>query len=316
MILAGDIGGTNTRLALFDGHSTTPLTTCVYASGTHAGLEEMVDKFLGENDARVEAAAFGVAGPVFGGRVDATNLAWPVDGARVAHHLGLPGVALLNDLEANALGIECLADDDFEVLQAGAPDATGNAAVISAGTGLGQAGMYWDGQRYHVFATEGGHADFAPRNELEERLRHFLAAEFGHVSYERVCSGQGLANVYRFLTGKTRDPAEISEAALAKTEEHAIEALDLVVSIYGSQAGNLALTLMATGGVYLGGGIAPKILPTLHEGGFLAAFNTKGRLSGMLARIPVRVIVNDAAALLGAALFATRARRGDVAASR
>jgi glucokinase len=307
VILAGDIGGTSTRLALFDDEPTEPAAFEVYASRAHAGLEEMVRDFLRHHPANVESASFGVAGPVRDGRVETTNLAWPVDGSSLAPALGLGRVSLLNDLEANARGIEALGPDDFEALNDGDPGATGNAAVVSAGTGLGQAGMYWDERRYRVFATEGGHTDFAPQNELEEDLRRFLAAEYRHVSYERVCSGMGLVNIYRFLRERGApdlDGVEISRRALDESDQTCVRALDAMVSIYGAQAGNVALTLMATGGVYLGGGIAPKILPKLQEGRFMDAFVDKGRFGELLGRIPVRVILNDKTALLGAALAA------------
>lgn len=301
MILAGDIGGTSTRLALFDGDPT-PEALEVYRSREHDGLEEMVGAFLRAHPAPVERAAFGVAGPVRGGRcVDTTNLAWPVEGASVAQAAGVAHVRLLNDLEANAYGLAALGPDDLHTLNAGAPDADGNIAVVSAGTGLGQAGLYWDGERHHVFATEGGHVDFAPRNDEEDGLRRFLASELDHVSYERVCSGLGLVNVHRYLAGgRELDAPAITRAAL-EGDDTASRALDLMISIYGAQAGNAALTLMATGGVYLGGGFPPRILPRLREGGFMRAFVDKGRFRGLLERIPVHVILNDKTALLGAA---------------
>ena len=305
VILAGDIGGTNTRLALFDGGSREPAALATYPSGRHSGLDEMVDVFLAEHPAAVERACFGVAGPVRNGRcVDTTNLAWPVNGPSLARALGLPEVSLLNDLEANARGIVALGPEDFAVLNEGDPDARGNAAVISAGTGLGEAGLHWDGERHRVFACEGGHTDFAPRSELEVELWRFLTAELGHVSYERVCSGMGLVNIYRFLGGPPVEGGEISRAALAATDERAVRALDLMASIYGAEAGNLALKVMATGGVYVGGGIAPKILPKLADGTFMRAFLDKGRFRALLERVPVRVILNDRTALIGAALCA------------
>ena len=312
MILAGDIGGTSTRLALFDGDPREPLALQVYASREHAGLDEMVADFVAEHPAEVRHACFGVAGPVRGGRcVDTTNLAWPVDGSALARTVGLDRVSLLNDLEANARGLAALGPADFAVVNEGDPNASGNAAVVSAGTGLGQAGLYWDGDRYHVFATEGGHADFAPRNPLEEGLRRHLADEHGHVSYERVCSGIGLVNVYRYLRGTGGNPEgrefdapAITRAALDGTNPVCVQALDTMVSIYGAQAGNVALTLMATGGVYLGGGFPPRILSKLEDGCFMRAFLDKGRFGALLERIPVRVILNDRTALIGAALCA------------
>lgn len=316
MILAGDIGGTKTNLALFngDGDGRHPVRLETFRSGEHEGLEPMIEAFLSEREEAVEAACFGVAGPVRDGSCfDTVNLAWPVDGPGVAALLGLDEVGLLNDLEANAWGIAALGPDDLAVLNAGHPGASGNAAVISAGTGLGEAGLYWDGQRHHPFATEGGHVDFAPRSELELELWRFLAAELGHVSYERVCSGMGLVNLYRFFlhrSGPLPQPdwfveasdkgAAVSKAA-ASGDEPASEALDLMVSIYGAAAGNLALKLMATGGIYIGGGIAPKILPRLREGGFMRTFTDKGRFARLLEGVPVSVILNERTALLGAA---------------
>jgi glucokinase len=316
MILAGDIGGTKTNLALFNGgRPGEPVAVGTFPSVEHAGLDAMVRVFLEQHPAEVEAACFGVAGRVDGMRVDTTNLAWPVDGMELARLLGIPHVTLLNDLEANAWGIAALPPEDFAVLNEGNPEAGGNAAVISAGTGLGQAGLYWDGERHRPFATEGGHVDFAPRNELEVELLRFLSAELGHVSYERVCSGMGIVNLYRFFLHRSsqEEPewfaaAQDKAAAVANAaeagDETADRSLDLFCSIYGAQAGNLALTVMATGGVYVGGGIAPKLLPRLRTGGFAQSFVAKGRFRDLLAAIPVRVILNDRAALLGAALYA------------
>jgi len=311
LILAGDIGGTNTRLALVDGDPREPVALEIYPSKQHASLEEMARAFLTAHPAELEAACFGVAGPVRDGRVRVTNLAWPVDGASLAAVLSLDHVLLLNDLEANAWGIAALGPEDFHVLNEGRPDARGNAAVCSAGTGLGEAGLYWDGKRHHVFACEGGHTDFAPLTDLQEGLREFVAAEHGHASYERVCSGIGLVNIYRFLTGGSELSAtEISQAAMAGTDDHAVAALDLMIEIYGAEAGNLALKLMATGGVYLGGGIPPRILPKLEAQSFMRAFTDKGRFVDLLAGIPVRVILNDRTALMGAALAAAELPKG------
>jgi glucokinase len=307
LILAGDIGGTNTRLGLYDGDVRTPVALEIYPSRDYASLDEMTVAFLESHPAELAVACFGVAGPVREGRADVTNLAWPLDSTSLAASLGLERVLLLNDLEANAWGLGALAPDDMHTLSQGSPDASGNAAVCSAGTGLGEAGLYWDGERHHPFACEGGHSDFAPLDERQESLRDFLAAEYGHVSYERVCSGMGLINIYRFLDGGcSLQASEISQAALAGTDLTAMAALDLMVTIYGAESGNLALKLMATGGVYLGGGIAPKILPKLEEGTFIRAFVSKGRFTDLLSEIPVRVILNDRTALMGAALAAER----------
>jgi glucokinase len=310
VILAGDIGGTNTRLALF-AEPSVPLALEIYPSREHASLEEMVRTFLAEHPVQVDAACFDVAGPVRNGSVDPTNLAWPVDGAVLARLLGLPSVALLNDLEANAWGLPALGPEDVAVLNEGDPKAVGNAAVCSAGTGLGEAGLYWDGARHRPLACECGHTDFGPRNDLELDLYRFLAAEHGHVSYERVCSGPGLVNIYRFLVDRSGEPASvelegaaISRAALEGSDECAAQAQALMISIYGAEAGNLALKVMATGGVYLGGGIPPRILPLIQEEGFMRSFIDKGRFHELLSRIPVRVILNDKTALLGSALRA------------
>ena len=301
MILAADIGGTKTHLALFAVDGSGPVEAASYPSG-ELDATVMIERFLSENPAEVLHACLGVAGPVRDDVISGVNLAWSVEAGGVNELLGGAPVQLINDLEANAWGLAALGPDDFAVLNEGDREATGNAAVISAGTGLGQAGLYWDGERHHPYATEGGHSDFAPRNEMEIALYRFVAAETGgHVSYERVCSGLGLSTIYRFLGGGKEDAGTIARAALDRTDERAEAALDMMVSIYGAQAGNLALMVMATGGVYLGGGIPPKILPKLADGAFMRAFLDKGRFAELLACIPVRVILNDKAALIGAA---------------
>jgi len=320
MILAGDIGATNTRLALFtdeDGH-----LYCVaegtFRSQDYPNLDVIVHEFIASHKVAISAACFGVAGPVQHGRCETTNLAWVVDAAVLASVLGTEQVRLINDLEATAHGIATLTASDWLVLNAGATDAVGNTAVIAAGTGLGEAGLHWDGKVYHPFACEGGHTDFAPRNELEIELLRYLLARFGHVSYERVLSGPGLSVLYQFFrdTGRgvepqwladeltQRDPAAvIAQAAIEEKSDLCGQALNLFVSLYGSEAGNLALKVMATGGVFIGGGIAPKILPKLQEPTLLHAFFAKGRMRPLLEAIPVRVIINPKTALFGAARF-------------
>ena len=321
-VLAADVGGTNTRLALFAPGNATPMHLETFASNEHASLDQMIGLFLAEHPTTVDAACAGVAGPVRAGRTEAVNLAWPVDAATLATTLALPRVTVLNDLEANAWGLGSLDPDDLASVLAGTPDPIGNRAVISAGTGLGQAGLFWDGSGHRPFATEGGHADFAPRSELEVDLYLFLAAELGHVSYERVVSGMGLVNIFRFLLhrGQRGTPGWLAEArssggdeaavishhALEESDPTAAEALDLMISLFGAQAGNLALSVMATGGIYLGGGIAPKILQRLRAGGFAEAFLAKGRFAELMSRIPVHVILNDLTALMGAARRAER----------
>ena len=295
-----------------------------YPSRKYAGLGEIATAFVKEQKVEVERACFGIAGPVKDGRVEATNLPWVVDSRSLARELGLPTVRLLNDLEANAYGIALLDAADFVTLNRGAKGAAGNCAVISVGTGLGEAGMYWDGQAHHPFACEGGHVDFSPRDELEGELLNHLRPKFkkcGHVSYERILSGPGLLEVYQFLRDvkggqepawlretlmlKEKDPsAEIANAGLKGRCELCVKALDMFVSFYGAEAGNLALKTMAIGGVYVGGGIAPRIIKKLKGPLFMAAFTAKGRMRKLMNDMPVRVIKNEKAALLGAALAA------------
>jgi glucokinase len=319
MILAGDIGGTKTRLGFFEASGTRlqPASEASYHSRDYPGLIEILRDLFRAHRPRAALLSLGIAGPVRQGRVETPNLPWVVDARHLQDELRCGPVVLLNDLEANAHGLGELGPDDFAVLNPGAPGAAGNQALVSAGTGLGEAGLFWDGARHRPFASEGGHADFAPRTDLERELDAHLAREFGHVSYERVLSGPGLVNIYRFLRQRDGRPEElpalmerlgvkdeaaaISGAALGGLSELCGRALDLFASIYGSEAGNLALKLLATGGVFLGGGIAPKILPKLRETAFLEAFNAKGRMAQLLREIPVRVVLNDRAALLGAA---------------
>ncbi len=321
MVLAGDVGGTHTRLALLAAGGEEPRSVEVYGSRDHESLEEMLRAFLGAHPTELEAATVGVAGPVRDGRTQAVNLAWPVEAAGLADVLGLDRarVSVINDLEANAWGLRALGDADLTVLNEGDPDEDGTVALVSAGTGLGEAFVTHGPYGPAAQASEGGHVDFAPRDERQEELRRWLARSEGHVSYERVCSGMGLLSIYEFLRARAGEPepawlAEeraagsdgpaITRAGLERRDRIASEALDLMISIYGAQAGNLALTVLATGGVYLGGGIAPRIVDRLREGGFMEAFVAKGRMSGLLEQMPVRVILNDRAPLLGAGLHA------------
>src|SRR3989454_3371090 len=299
MILAGDIGGTNSRLANFEGVQgrVKPIVEETFPSRGSASLDDIVRTFVSKHHLRIAHACFGIAGPIRHGRSDAINLAWVVDAQRLAQQLGLPTVGLINDLEANAYGAAALAPEDFAVLNEGAPEAEGNAAVIAAGTGLGEAGLYWDGKQHWPFASEGGHASFAPDDALQVELLQYLRQQFAHVSWERVLSGPGLHNVYTFLRDTQRgvepawlteelrqdDPAAtISRTALAGTCDLCVQALDLFVALYGTEAGNLALKFMATGGVFVGGGIAPKIIDQLKELTFMQAFYAKGRLQPAL----------------------------------
>ena len=321
MILAGDIGGTHARLAFFqskNGHLT-PVAEGVFPSRDHSGLDEIVGQFVAKQSLRPDVACFGVAGPVRNGKVETSNLPWTVEASRLAGELHLPSTMLINDLEANAWGIASLGEQDQVALNRVKGMPVGNQAVISAGTGLGEAGLFWNGNGYEIFASEGGHCDFAPRTELEIELLRYLVARFGHVSFERIVSGPGLVNVYNFLrdTHRGEEPqwltdelaqgdqaAPISRAAVAGKSVLAENALDLWISIYGAEAGNLALKLMATGGVFLGGGIAPKIVSKLSGPLFMQAFVSKGRLQALLESIPVKVITNDKIALFGAARYA------------
>jgi len=326
MILAGDIGGTHSRLAFFDvsNGGFRLISASVFPSREYRGLDEIVSQFLKDSRLRPDAACFGIAGPVRNGRVEASNLPWIVECKQLAREFNLERTVLINDLEASAWGVATLEAKDLVPLNPGKGRAGENQGVIAAGTGLGEAGMYWDGSDYRILACEGGHADFAPRTELEMELLRYLAARYGHVSYERVLSGPGLVNVFHFLrdTGRGTEPAALSEemrsgdpaAAISRAAIEARcglceQALEVFVSVYGAEAGNLALKLMATSGVYVGGGIAPQILPKLKEPRFLESFRSKGRMQPLLESIPVSVIINDTIALRGAARCAT-ARTG------
>jgi glucokinase len=317
MILAGDIGGTNARLAYFQPQngSLRLISERVFPSREYSELGEIVSKFLEDGTTRPEVACFGIAGPVRNGRVETSNLPWIIEQSRLAKQIHLPATLLINDLEANAWGIGGLSPQDLVALNQAAP-AAGNQAVIAPGTGLGEAGLFWNGSQHQVFACEGGHADLAPQGDLQIELLRWLTRRFGHVSYERVLSGPGLVNVYEFLRekgcgeepagfaaelGRGEPAAAISRSALNGTNPLAEQALDLWVSVYGAEAGNLALKTMATGGIFLGGGISPKILPKLTGPLFMRAFLEKGRLRPLLESVRVQVITNDKAGLLGAA---------------
>jgi glucokinase len=317
LILAGDVGGTNTRLGLFEitrGRFRL-LSEKTYLSKNYKGLENILVNFL-KGQREIVAACFGVAGPVTEEVIVATNLPWWIDIQSLQKLLSLKKVEVINDLVANAYGISVLKKGDFEILNAGRIR-KGTQALISAGTGLGEAILFWDGKQYVPSPSEGGHAEFGPRNHLETELFNYLSDRFDHVSYERVLSGEGLFHIYQFLRDSKRfgsepswlseemkgeDPPEvISEMARHRKSKLCWKALDLFTSIYGAAAGNLALQVMAVGGVYVGGGIAPKIIWKLKDGTFMKALKDKGRLSRIVAQIPVKVIMNERTALLGAA---------------
>jgi glucokinase len=321
MILAGDIGGTNTRLALVEatGDDLRLVAEKTFPSRERTSLEATIAEFLSLHSCELTSASIGIAGPVRNGRCEATNLPWVVDSKTVAKRLRLKRVGLINDLEANAYGIAVLQSKDFVILNKGVRNARGNKAIISAGTGLGEAGMYWDGTIHRPFASEGGHADFAPRNHLEMELLNYSMKRYRRVSYERLVSGPGLVNIFQFLrdTGKGEEPSWlteqmrhgepapiVSQCALEGKSPLCVQTLEMFVSLYGAEAGNLALKLLSTGGVYLGGGIAPKIISKLKEPEFMNAFTAKGRMRPLLQSIPVRVIMNPKTALLGAARHA------------
>jgi glucokinase len=318
MILAGDIGGTNARLAYFQlssGHLQF-VSERVFPSREHKGLGEIAAQFVEESGTRPNVACFGIAGPVRHGRVETSNLPWVVEQSKLAAQLHVPATYLINDLEASAWGVAALSGSDLVPLNQVTGEVVGNQAVIAPGTGLGEAGLFWDGSRHHVFACEGGHTDFAPQGDLQIELLRFLKARFGHVSYERILSGPGLVNAYEFLrdSGRGVEPEElrreiamgdaaaaISRFAMNRTCELAEKALDLWISIYGAEASNLALKVMATGGLFLSGGISPKILSRLQESLFMQNFLDKGRMRPLVESIPVCVVMNEKAGLLGAA---------------
>lgn len=318
MILAGDIGATKTLLALFERRPVRPVPVAVRSFWTtqFKSLGEMVAAFFateGLNSNRLEAVCFGVAGPVLDGRSQLTNVGWAVVASEVRDQFALQEVVLLNDLEAMAWSVPVLAAPELETLQVGACAPLGNAAVIAAGTGLGMAILLRAGAALVPVASEGGHADFAPRTPREVQLLKALTEWQGRAQWEDIVSGPGLVNLYRFThetpclaVPSTMEPAEkpsaISSAGLERRCPHCVEALDLFTSIYGSAAGNLALTAAATAGVYVGGGIAPKILPALRGGQFMAAFRLKAPMEQLLARVPVHIILNPDAGLLGAAV--------------
>jgi glucokinase len=320
LLLAGDIGGTKTALAVYSAERgpRAPLAKCQFPSAKYASLPAMVREFLTGTGLTVDGAWFAVAGPVIAGSSRVTNLSWDLNETELEAELNLESVTLLNDLEAIGDAVPSLESSDLHSLNSGQPVTRGAIAVIAPGTGLGEAFLIYDGTRYRAFPSEGGHADFAPRGELEAGLLAYLRQKYDHVSVERVCSGPGLLNIYQYLrdSGHARESVELGRA-LAAAEyappliggaalrpdpdplSHA--SLELFVSIFGAEAGNLALKVLSLGGVYLAGGIPPRILPALEDGRFMRAFTAKGRMGELLSRVPVSVVALEAA-LLGAAL--------------
>jgi len=320
MILAGDVGGTKVNLAVYDfvNGNLTHTRDKQYRAKDYSGLEEIVKEFVVSE--KITAACFGVPGPVREGRLRLTNLPWTLDSRELATNLKIDYVFLINDLQANGYGIAELTSEQIYTLSEGDARQMANRALISAGTGLGEAFMIWDGRDYVPYPSEGGHSDFAPRNEDEIDLLRFLKQKYaGRISFERIVSGQGLPNIYEFLREvrgldepawlaqrmATEDPnVVITELALAAKSEICEKTLDMFVSAYGAEAGNLALKILSLGGLYVGGGIAPRILEKLKDGTFMKAFTDKGRLSQLLVNTPVRVILESKTALMGAAAYA------------
>jgi glucokinase len=329
MILAGDVGGTKVHLSLYDfqGGKLHPLRDEKFPASQFASLDEVVNKFLtgdgstvAVNRADILAACFGLPGPVRDGRLKLTNLPWTLDVRDLSRSLSIQHVFLINDLEANGYGVPELAPDMIYTLHQGDPDAVGHRGLVSAGTGLGEALLVWDGNKHYPIPSEGGHCDFAARSNREIAMLEYLRSTLkGRVSFERVVSGQGIQNVYRFLRDVEKldepkwlcdrmvgeDPnVVIGECAEDGSSSICFETMKTFASAYGAEAGNLALKALATGGIYLGGGIAPKRLKTLQNGFFMQAFLDKGRMSALLQSIPVRIILDDTCALLGAAAYA------------
>jgi glucokinase len=321
MLLAGDVGGTKTNLGIYSTEKgpRKPIIEATFPSGRYQGLNIIVREFLAQAAVKVDRASFGVAGPVVGGQAKITNLPWLLNETQLGEVLNLTSVSLLNDLEAIAYGVPLLESDDLHTLNEGTQIPHGTLAVIAPGTGLGEAFLTWDGLRYRAHPSEGGHSDFGPTNPLELELLRYLHEKMRHVSYERICSGQGLPNIYAYLKdgGHAEEPAWLAEqlagaddptpvivdAALdnKKPCELCAATLRVFVSVLGAEAANLALKVLATGGVYLGGGIPPHIIPALESGQFMEGFTRKGRFSELVSRIPVHVVLNPKIALIGAA---------------
>jgi glucokinase len=322
MILAGDIGGTKTLLGLFrpDGPRPSRVRFAAYATLDYPGLPDIVDVFLAEQPppAPIQCATFGVAGPVIDQSAEMTNVPWRVDAAELSARFKFRHVKLLNDLEAMAYSVPVLTASELHQLQAGDRTAEGNIALVAAGTGLGTSFLHWMDGRYAPIASEGGHTDFAARTDREIELLEFLRARYGRAEVEHVLCGPGLLNLADFThangrcptleaaNGSPDLPAEVSRAALAGSCACCVEALDLFVSAYGAVAGNFALAAVTRGGVFIGGGIAPRILPALEKGTFIEAFNAKAPMHPLLEAMPVHVILNPEAGLLGAAVYAAR----------
>ncbi len=327
-LLAGDIGGTKTKLAIFDRkRGLEPLEETTYRSSEYSNLESMAVEFVEKSGTTIDSACFGVAGPVSVGRAKITNLPWTMEEARLAEALGVASVSLINDLLSIATAVPQLTPSQLYTVNEGVPEPGGAIAVVAPGTGLGEAFLVWDGARYHAHPCEGGHTDFAPTNDLECELLAFLGKRYGHVSVERVCSGLGISNVYDFLKsrGEPFEPTWLAEklaraadrtpiivnAALEHESELCTATFDLFVEILGREAGNMALKVLATGGVYLAGGIPPRMPEVFSQGRFLECFTWKGRFSEMLSKAPVHVVLEPRIAIMGAAQHGFERMRGE-----
>ncbi|MDP1898158.1 MAG: glucokinase [Sulfurimicrobium sp.] len=329
LILAGDIGGTKTLLQLVSVQDGVFHVICErrFDSIAYEDFSSLVGAFMSAAASLpsaagpINAACFGVAGPIQGQNAKITNLGWTINAGAVGAEFGIANVSLINDFAAVGYGIEVLHGDDVVSLQAGEPELHGLRAVLGAGTGLGEGILVWQGAHYQALPSEGGHVDFAPADKIQDGLLRFLRPIFGHVSYERIVSGDGLVKILEYLVESgvesatpalrkamlENDPAAaISGFGLDGRDPAAVRALDMFIAIYGAQAGNLALTTLARGGVYVAGGIAPKIITRLKNGGFVRAFNDKGRFTALMQRIPLRVVMNPKVGLMGATLVASR----------
>ncbi len=321
MILAGEIGATGTRLAAFEkeGSRLQLVVEKTYMSQEHSSLSEIIAAFIQAEGIAAHSACFGVAGPVRRGRSKISNLPWVIDSRDLARQLKLDSVGMINDLEAYAYGIDGLDSKDFVTLNEGSEDAEGNRAVISARTGLGVAGMYWDGYRHHPFACEGGHSDFAPRNALEMELLAYLQKKYGRISYERLLSGPGIKNIYDFLRDahKADEPRWLKDQIAAAPDPPAVisqlaqegkaaicdQTLSIFVSIYGAETGNCALNFLSTGGIFIGGSVAAKNVSKMKDPIFMESFLDKGRMVDLLKEIPVTIVLNDDSGIIGAARY-------------
>jgi glucokinase len=321
MILAGEIGATGTRLAAFEkeGSRLQLVVEKTYMSQEHSSLSEIITTFIQAEGIAVHSACFGVAGPVRRGRSKISNLPWVIDSRDLAKQLKLDSVGMINDLEAYAYGIDGLDSKDFVTLNEGSEDAEGNRAVISARTGLGMAGLYWDGFRHHPFACEGGHSDFAPRNALEMELLGYLQKKYGRISCERLLSGPGIKNIYDFLRDahKAEEPPWLKDQIAAAKDAPALisqlaqegkaaicdQTLSIFVSIYGAETGNCALNFLSTGGIFIGGSVAAKNVSRMKDPIFMKSFLDKGRMESLLKEIPVSIVLNDDSGIIGAARY-------------